>query len=360
MKNRHRSILAVSISLFALSIPLPASSTDSPERPASALASSEGRLAARAFVPAEIKQFFLFYPDLEYSALYDLETNDWRIDLTADLYFERTAKPKAKKSATLYWAGGRLLPKEELPNKERYWVLRYRYSNTLRDPATYTQEEIDRIRNFGSSENRKSAGGTPMFFFDFLYSAQSRAVIEEHIIRTTFLGKPTRIHERIYTPVKNAERKILEAAALLPEQIASAADIAKISLEAGDDGSPLTAAQRQVREFVVTLKSADAYYWREIAGTSRKSFHSYGIALDVLPKRLAGRSIYWAWEKERSGDKWMLVPPEKRWTPGDEVIRIFEEEGFIWGGYWIIFDNMHFEYHPELTGELRLSRSSPE
>ncbi|MBQ9624309.1 MAG: M15 family metallopeptidase, partial [Treponema sp.] len=27
------------------------------------------------------------------------------------------------------------------------------------------------------------------------------------------------------------------------------------------------------------------------------------------------------------------------------------EEGFIWGGYWVIFDNMHFEYHPELIGD---------
>ena len=44
----------------------------------------------------------------------------------------------------------------------------------------------------------------------------------------------------------------------------------------------------------------------------------------------------------------MLVPLEKRWMPPAEVRKIFEEEGFIWGGYWVIFDNMHFEYHPEL------------
>ncbi|MBQ8678476.1 MAG: M15 family metallopeptidase [Treponema sp.] len=104
----------------------------------------------------------------------------------------------------------------------------------------------------------------------------------------------------------------------------------------------------KVKEFIDTLKSADAYYWREISGTTRKSFHSYGIAIDLLPKRLGGKAIYWGWEKDRLGDKWMMIPLEKRWTPSDEVIRIFEEEGFIWGGYWVIFDNMHFEYHPEL------------
>ena len=35
--------------------------------------------------------------------------------------------------------------------------------------------------------------------------------------------------------------------------------------------------------------------------------------------------------------------------PPKEVIDIFLEEGFIWGGNWAIWDNMHFEYHPELT-----------
>ena len=277
-------------------------------------------LASPAFIPAEIKEFMRFYPDIEYTALYDMEVGEWKIDMKADLYFERTAKPKDKKSASFYWAGGRLLPKEELANKENYWVLRYHYNNTLRDPSTYTKEEIERITHFGSSENRRNAGGTPMFFFDWLYSAQSQKIIEEHIIRTTFLGKTTRIHERIWTPLKNVEKKIL-------------AD----------------AENAEVKEFIDTLKSADAYYWREIAGTSRKSFHSYGIAVDVLPKRLNGKAMYWSWEKDKQGDKWMLTPLKKRWTPSDTVIRIFESEGFIWGGYWIIFDNMHFEYHPELV-----------
>ena len=48
----------------------------------------------------------------------------------------------------------------------------------------------------------------------------------------------------------------------------------------------------------------------------------------------------------------MLVPLKSRWMPPETVIKIFESEGFIWGGYWIIFDNMHFEYHPELVGNM--------
>ena len=58
--------------------------------------------------------------------------------------------------------------------------------------------------------------------------------------------------------------------------------------------------------------------------------------------------IYWRWTKDIRGDKWMLTPLKSRWMPPYEIINIFEEEGFIWGGKWLIWDNMHFEYRPEL------------
>ncbi|MBB5227304.1 M15 family peptidase [Treponema ruminis] len=279
--------------------------------------------SSHSFCPAEIKAFMRCYPDIDYTTTFDLEQNDWKIDMTADLFFERTKKPKGKKSASLYWAGGRLLPKEELANKENYWVLQYKYENKLRDPKSYTKEEIEQIKQFGSAENRRNAPGTPMFFFDWLYSAQSRVIIEDHIIKTTFLGRPTRIHERVYDKLKIVEKKILEKK-----------------------------NEPEVKAFLSNLKSADAYHWREIVQTSRKSFHAYGIAIDILPKRLNRKAIYWSWEKDKLGeDRWMLVPLEKRWMPPKEVIKIFENEGFIWGGYWAIYDNMHFEYHPELTGQ---------
>jgi hypothetical protein len=44
----------------------------------------------------------------------------------------------------------------------------------------------------------------------------------------------------------------------------------------------------------------------------------------------------------------MLIPLSERWMPPDIVIDIFEKEGFIWGGKWTVWDNMHFEYRPEL------------
>lgn len=36
-----------------------------------------------------------------------------------------------------------------------------------------------------------------------------------------------------------------------------------------------------------------------------------------------------------------------------DASKAFESEGFIWGGYWAIWDNMHFEYHPELIAKMK-------
>jgi hypothetical protein len=55
----------------------------------------------------------------------------------------------------------------------------------------------------------------------------------------------------------------------------------------------------------------------------------------------------------------MLVPLEKRWNPPDPVIEAFEREGFIWGGKWPFYDNMHFEYRPELHEFTRLLTADP-
>ena len=81
--------------------------------------------------------------------------------------------------------------------------------------------------------------------------------------------------------------------------------------------------------------AAGAYYWRTIAGTSRLSTHSFGIALDINP----AYGSYWRWDNG-SG----RLPSELPLA----IIRIFENEGFIWGGRWYHYDSFHFEYRPEL------------
>ena len=159
-----------------------------------------------------------------------------------------------------------------------------------------------------------------MFFFEAIYDSQTRLSLETHIKKTTLLGKSTNVHERMIVPLKKVEEKIYALAK--------------------KDG--------QVQAFIDNLKSTDAYSWRIIAGTNRKSFHSLGIAIDVLPKSQGGKQIFWSWAADKYPDTWMLIPLKNRWMPPAQVISIFEEEGFIWGGKWVIYDNMHFEYHPEL------------
>ena len=78
--------------------------------------------------------------------------------------------------------------------------------------------------------------------------------------------------------------------------------------------------------------SPGTFNWRRIAGESHLSAHSFGIAID-LP---VASSDYWRWTKEYRN----RIPLE--------IVAAFERHGFVWGGKWLHFDTMHFEFRPEL------------
>jgi hypothetical protein len=86
------------------------------------------------------------------------------------------------------------------------------------------------------------------------------------------------------------------------------------------------------KEFVTTI--GGTFNWRKIAGTKRLSAHSFGISIDLNPKK----SSYWRWDAKY---KYKNKLPR-------EIVEIFEKHGFIWGGKWYHYDTMHFEYRPEL------------
>jgi hypothetical protein len=100
-----------------------------------------------------------------------------------------------------------------------------------------------------------------------------------------------------------------------------------------------------INEWIAELSTSPPTYgwnWRSIAGTRRRSNHSYGTAIDLLPRDLKGRFTYWRWDEEKTETNIQYyAPPEK-------VISIFEDHGFIWGGKWDLIDTMHFEYRPEI------------
>lgn len=91
------------------------------------------------------------------------------------------------------------------------------------------------------------------------------------------------------------------------------------------------------------LKPEGGFYWRKIAGEKYLSAHSYGIALDIG----VDASPYWRWSKLRPH------PLQKSYPP--EIVAIFEENGFIWGGKWHEYDLMHYEYRPELLCKARMA-----
>ncbi len=71
--------------------------------------------------------------------------------------------------------------------------------------------------------------------------------------------------------------------------------------------------------------------------------HAYGAAIDINTKY----ANYWRWALgDRDRPRWRNHIPI-------QIVRIFENHGFIWGGYWYHYDTMHFEYRPELLSSKR-------
>lgn len=91
-----------------------------------------------------------------------------------------------------------------------------------------------------------------------------------------------------------------------------------------------------IRPYLAEL--GGTFTWRPIAGTQRLSAHSYAIAIDLNPE-LGG---YWRWEKNGNPSDM-----DRRRKYPEEIVRVFEKHGFVWGGKWYHFDLMHFEYRPE-------------
>jgi hypothetical protein len=118
---------------------------------------------------------------------------------------------------------------------------------------------------------------------------------------------------------------------------------AKALESVGQELSVLLKSRPELRRYVFPL--GGTFLWRKIAGTSRLSPHSWGIAIDLNPRLGA----YWRGAKKRGEEVEMV-----RNQYPQEIVEIFEKHGFIWGGKWSHFDLMHFEYRPELFQKWRL------
>jgi hypothetical protein len=234
-----------------------------------------------------------------------------------------------------FWAGGRLLPAPLREKAESYNPHVFEiYPQSVPSPAIYSPRYVESLRLQGSAEARLDHEDHNRDFQDALFGGLSRREIESRLENGEFLGKKIVVHEDIVHALKRIETAIRKRAA--------------------DDS---VIGDNEISAFIASIGQVGAYNWREIRGTRRMSYHSWGLALDIQPNKLDGKAIYWLWERSRNDD-WMLVPPENRWSPPQGVIEAFEREGFVWGGKWALYDNMHFEYRPELHEINRLLAAS--
>ena len=221
-----------------------------------------------------------------------------------------------------YWANGRLLPAELREQADEFVGIRfYRYE---RGPLEEREidEELERVlvsrteaQASGQSDERLRFNS----FLDELYQIDSSRAADTTMQRIRFLGRSTRVHPLLIEPLQSVERTIL---AQRPYDKATS-------------------------EFIVMLGSIHGFNWRNIAGTQRRSYHSYGVAIDLVPRSYRGSWPYWLWAAEGGIDRWWELPLSDRWFVPQSIIDAFEDNGFIWGGKWLFFDNLHFEYRPE-------------
>ena len=114
-------------------------------------------------------------------------------------------------------------------------------------------------------------------------------------------------------------------------QEAGAAALASASAAAAD----LVKDQPQIAEYL--YPSSGTFNYRVIAGTDRLSPHAYGIAIDLK----SSSDGYWRWASPAAGEELIKIYPQ-------DLVRLFEKNGFVWGGKWNHFDIFHFEYRPEI------------
>lgn len=270
-------------------------------------------------IPVEIKKFLQAYPNEMEFCRYDSEKEDWLLRVNG---------------SELYWAGSRFLPKEELSHSDNWRpYIDYVYPEKIPDPsdtAIFTPEHINHLKSDKFYKSRKNQQTYNTSFYVALYDCATRASTESHIKKMIFLEHRLNIHEKLIPILQRVEKKIYE---YKDAEIQN-----KTKVEYGT-----------VQFFLEQLSETQGYAWREVSDTSNPSQHSRGIAVDVLPIGWKQKNMYWRWRADWDED-WMLLPLDQRWMPAPDVIKAFESEGFIWGGKWGLWDNMHFEYRPELCG----------
>lgn len=219
-----------------------------------------------------------------------------------------------------YWEEGRMLTADLRPRSDEFTPLRfYRYYRGPLQIREVDPEFAERLRNILAERESDPPVRHPGFQ-DALYDVSSRTQAERTMVEVTFLGHRTRVHPVTVGALRRVEREVRETASRDPE----------------------------VAEFVRGLDALEGFHWRNIAGTRARSFHSYGVAVDLIPGYYGGDFGYWRWAAEAGVEDWWALGEEDRFMIPQPIVDAFERNGFVWGGKWLFFDPIHFEYRPEV------------
>jgi hypothetical protein len=216
-------------------------------------------------------------------------------------------------SRSIHFQDGRMLDDGGLDRTENCDPLFYRYSL---EPLT---------------EPPPLPGESPTYCTDVLETLWGRTddQIREHGGSTTFLDHRMFVNNLVIDALAAIERDILEA----------------------------SERDRSVATWIDDLEITYSFIDRGIAGSPTRSNHAWGMAVDLVPNSYEGLDVYWRWSRVFNREEWHRIPLERRWSPPQAVIEIFERHGFVWGGKWAHFDNIHFEYRPEILLYNRLISS---
>jgi len=224
-----------------------------------------------------------------------IDSVDWKND---EPIFIINGKP-------VHWAGGRLLREEHLGQTSEYGSIFYPYNKGPLSGLLPLEEPVQRSADFWES----------------LFGTTEKEV-RNHCAARQFLNHFVFLNRACLDSLHLVERDILRSAR----------------------------KDKVVLRFLNDLKIVYSFERRQTKGYRENlSLHSFGLALDLVPESYHGKQVFWRWSRVFHKEDWYLIPPENRWSPPQAVIDAFEAHGFAWGGKWLHFDTIHFEFRPEIV-----------
>ncbi len=157
------------------------------------------------------------------------------------------------------WAHGRMLPESGRADWEKFEAFSfYDYPRRLPSLHSLNASEAARLRARLAEEERHPPRRNEQLM-SALLEAPNRRRTESRLVKTEVAGFTVTVHGRLRDPLSRVSREL----------------------------SFLRAADPEVRAFLGQLAEMNGYNYRYVDGTRSRSLHSYGTAIDLIPRRAA-------------------------------------------------------------------------